>query len=495
MNKGKERENYQPAESGENQIVRFDLSQNEEILTEEQREYIIGKFPKKIQDFLRKVKNPLDEKEVIINMFKDKNVRIVIKYEKDFMDDFDWIPYFHCPDLAKVIKYQEKNIYQWNSRWKYNLISFENLIKNENNGKNELLPQIAGATQFMNFDENRTDKNALFIGLDDLKDVLLKINTNLSKEYKKWVMKQSSIMSKFLKYAIKIKNEYENEQLKMQIEKKDKIIEQIEDNKQKEIEEMKQRVEKAIDIYPIYPKQKGYIYIACSEFLKSKGLVRIGRTLNVEKRENQYKCSDPTYYIEYYRDVEDKVLTEKALHYILDNIRKYSNREFFYCSSLEKMKEILEKNIDMIEEATSEQEKIIKEIRNKYIKEEITELVEEKGEENIKINRGRSRTPIGRETIHIINDPIIEFKDKYIEKTEKEYDYIKWTILKKKYEEWYRMKYKMNIPKNIKEEIENKIFNEIKEKPIRINDKTIRGWNKYKIINEYNCDIIGSDEE
>ena len=40
-------------------------------------------------------------------------------------------------------------------------------------------------------------------------------------------------MSKFLKYAIKIKNEYENEQLKMQIEKKDKIIEQIEDNKQK----------------------------------------------------------------------------------------------------------------------------------------------------------------------------------------------------------------------------------------------------------------------
>ena len=96
MNKGKERMNSQPSESGVNQIVRFDLSSNEEIFTEEQREYIIGKFPDTIQDFLRKVKNPLDEKEVIINMFKDKNVRIVIKYEKDFMDDYDWMPYFHC---------------------------------------------------------------------------------------------------------------------------------------------------------------------------------------------------------------------------------------------------------------------------------------------------------------------------------------------------------------------------------------------------------------
>ena len=93
------------------------------------------------------------------------------------------------------------------------------------------------------------------------------------------------------------------------------------------------------------------------------------------------------------------------------------------------------------------------------------------------------------------NDPIIEYKNEFIEYTGNEKDYIKWTILKKEYEDWYRMKYKMNISKNIKEEIENKIFDGIEEKPIRINDKTIRGWNKYKIINEYNCDIIGSDEE
>ena len=56
MNKGKDPMNSQPAESGENQMVRFDLSSNEEIFTEEQREYIIGKFPDTIQDFLRKVR-------------------------------------------------------------------------------------------------------------------------------------------------------------------------------------------------------------------------------------------------------------------------------------------------------------------------------------------------------------------------------------------------------------------------------------------------------
>ena len=220
--------------------------------------------------------------------------------------------------MAIVINYGKTNVNRWNERWKFELIPYE-----------KLLLQFGGATQFMNFDENRTDKNALFIGLDDLKDVLLKINTDLSKEYKKWIMKQSSIMSKFLKYAIKIKNEYENEQQGQEIEKYKQHVKQIEENKQKEINEMKIRIEKAIDIYPMAPKQKGYVYIVCSEFLKSKGLVRIGRTLNIEKRESQYRCSDPTYAVEYYRDVEDKMLTEKAIHYILNNIRKYSNIDLY----------------------------------------------------------------------------------------------------------------------------------------------------------------------
>lgn len=363
-----------------NKLVTFSEN-NEIIFSNEQKEYIISKFPITIQELLRKVKNPLDEKEVIVNMFIEKNVRIVIKYEKDFMDDYDWMPYFHCHDVAIVINYGKTNVNRWNERWKFNLIPYE-----------KLLLQIGGATQFMNFDENRTDKNALFIGLDDLKDVLLKINTDLSKEYKKWVMKQSSIMSKFLRYTIQVKNEYEMEQKNCEIEKYKQQVKQIEEAKQKEIYEIKKRIEKSVEVYPINPKQKGYVYIIQSEFLKTKGLVRIGRTLNIEKREGQYRCSDPTYNVEYYRDVEDRILIEKALHYILNNIRKYSNREFFYCLSIDEIKEIVDMNINLIEETIKKQDKITKEIRNEYIKGKITELIEE-NEEKIKRERSRSKSP------------------------------------------------------------------------------------------------------
>ena len=65
MNRGKERENYW-TEVGKNKMQPFDLSQNaatkillnktssdnnEIIFSDEQREYIIGKFPDTIQDF------------------------------------------------------------------------------------------------------------------------------------------------------------------------------------------------------------------------------------------------------------------------------------------------------------------------------------------------------------------------------------------------------------------------------------------------------------
>ena len=331
-----------------NNLVTF--SNNDEIIfSDEQKEYIISKFPDTIQDFLRKVKNPLDEKEVIINMFKDKNVRIIIKYEKDFMDDYDWVPYFHCQDVANVIGYRKSDINRWNERWKFNLIPYEKLLR-----------QIGGATQFMNFEENRTDKNALFIGLDDLKEVLIKINTDLSNEYKKWIMKQSAIMSKFLKYVIQIKNE---EKMQMMENK----IKEIEDSKQKEMDDMKNRALRASSLYPIAQNQEGYVYIATSKNLMRKGLVRIGHTLNVTKRESTYQSSDPEFEIKYYRDVKDQIYIEKTIHYMFKNIRKYSNREYFYFDNLDKLKEEVDGIITYLENLWEKQEEIIIHNQNLYI--------------------------------------------------------------------------------------------------------------------------------
>ena len=410
MNKGKEQANHQPTPPAEpdmdvNQMVRFDLSSNEEIFTEEQKENIIKMFPESIQHFLKTIKNPLDEKEVLINIFKNKNVRIIIIYEQDILGDMDWIPYFHCPDIAKISKYPEKHVDRWNSTWKLNIISYENLLlKIEEQMKS--LPKI-GEHIKINFEGRQTDKKSFFINYNDLKKALIKINTDESLLYEEWLLRQSTIMSKFLKHLHEIKKNQEMEQKNYEIEKYKQQVKQIEHDNQIKMEEMKKRVEKAIDIYPMAPKQKGYVYIVCSEFLKSKGLVRIGRTLNIEKRESQYRCSDPTYAVEYYRDVEDKMLTEKAIHYILNNIRKYSNREFFYCSSLDETKEIINKCIDLIEEQIIKQEEITKEIRKKYMEGEITELIEEEEEtrdESIEkiIKKCRPKSPAKRNNSKII---------------------------------------------------------------------------------------------
>ena len=430
MNKGKERENSQPAESGEpdmdvNQMVRFDLSQNEEIFTEEQKEYIISKFPKKLHEYLNKVNNPLDETQVIISLLKEKNIRIVLTYEENMFGVYEWKGNYHATDIADIMKYSD--ISNWSRRWNIKFKTFGEISE-----KNEVR-QIDGLQPLMNFDKKIVKSNVLFIDDEGLKTILLK-TTKKGKEidlFKEWIIKYSTIAKSVISMVIQIKKDYEIEQKNYEIEQKDKIIRQIEENKQKEINEMRIRIEKAVGIYPLAQKQKGYVYIVQSELLKSKGLVRIGRTLNIERRENQYKCADPTYAVEYYRDVEDKMLTEKAIHYILNNIRKYSNREFFYCSSLDEMKEIVNRCVDLIEELIVDQEEIIKEIRRKYMDGEITELIEEEEEtkEESKdkiIKRERTKSPAKRTPLQTNSEKLLNNEEtkqiEYINNIDEVYD-------------------------------------------------------------------------
>ena len=328
MNKDKERVNLQPAEPSEPdmdviQMVRFDLSQNEEIFTEEQKKYIIDRFPVELHEYLKQTNNPMDETQVIISLLKEKNIRIVLCYEKNIFGMYEWKGYYHATDVADHLRYS--NIENW-KRWNIKVKKFSEF---DDEKMVDQFDRPFYNRPIFNFDIKKVDINAQFIDDEELKTILLK-TTKKGKEidlFKDWIIKYSTIAKSVISMVIQIKYQYEKEQQIHEIEKYKQQVKQIEEDKQKEINEMRIRIEKAIDIYPMAPKQKGYVYIVCSELLKSKGLVRIGRTLNIEKRENQYRCSDPTYAVEYYRDVEDKMLTEKAIHYILNNIRKYSNRD------------------------------------------------------------------------------------------------------------------------------------------------------------------------
>ena len=500
MNKGKERATHQQPASpdmdvgvGVNQIQPFDLYQNDEIFSDEQKKNIIKMFPESIQHFLKTIKNPLDEKEVLINIFKNKNVRIIIIYEQDILGDMDWIPYFHCPDIAKISKYPEDHVSRWNSTWKLKLITYKNLLakigeyqklllKIEEQQKS--LPKI-GEHIKINFEDKQTNINSFFINYNDLKEVLIRINTDESHEYKNWLLRQSTIMSKFLKYLHEIKNKQEIEQKIYEIEKKDKLIKQIEETNQRKIEEYEDKVklieeakekerkeyaERLRNAYKYYPDKhsiKGKIYISSSTHFQKNCIYRVGNTIDTNKRESNGQTTDFTYKILYEREVKDKLSYEKAIHYILNPTRKFANKEFFYFTSLEYAIDEVNKIIDFIDNMEGNMEKIRElyvygEIENIYIMEE--EEIDKMENNNMSNNDNLILNQI--EKIEEIqkdceNDDYKKFVEEQITKQQK----IK--NIYKKFKEWCLEKEITNIPN------EEKLMINLKEhncEIIKIND-------------------------
>ena len=166
MNKGKDRENSQPSElgAGVNQIVRFDLSQNEEIFTEEQKENIIGMFPENIRKYLYDLKNPLDQTEVILSILKDKNIKIILKKIINEFEEEEKDPLFCASDFARMIKSAEKNI----NRWKKWLVKEDYVVYNEI--KNGLLTK--GGDGFLNL-------NTIIGDPQNKGDGILNLNTTI----------------------------------------------------------------------------------------------------------------------------------------------------------------------------------------------------------------------------------------------------------------------------------------------------------------------------
>ena len=117
------------SELSENKIVQFDLLKNEEIFNDEQKNSLINKFPKELHRILYEINNPLNEKEVIMKLFSDKNIKIISIPYVDEYDDPEYKHHFNCKDLAINIKYDISSINKWNSRFKLNLKYYSELIK------------------------------------------------------------------------------------------------------------------------------------------------------------------------------------------------------------------------------------------------------------------------------------------------------------------------------------------------------------------------------
>ena len=345
------------SELSENKIVQFDLSKNEEIFNDEQRNSLINKFPKELHGILYEINNPLNEKEVIMKLFLDKNIKIISIPYVDEYDDPEYKHHFNCKDLAINIKYSESNISKWNSRFKLNLKSYNELIKeyndrartictstkhddndliNENNG---CAPTICRSTKFDDNEQEiknngdiiyignfeKIDEKAYFIEMKDIKELMMHIKTDESMLYRKWIIEYSEISYKLIKWIMKIKQKYENENL---INK----IKQIEEDKQKEINnikgKMKIRIQQSVDFFPSPIRVKGKIYITQDKYTTNKiKNFKIGNTtLDIKTRENQLQTSNPDIQIVHSVEVLDVNLIEDLIHEYLNNLNY--NKEF-----------------------------------------------------------------------------------------------------------------------------------------------------------------------
>ena len=97
-----------------NNFVTFS-NNNEIIFTDEQKEYIISKFPEELHKYLKQTNNPMDETQVIISLLKEKNIRIVLCYEKNIFGVYEWKGYYHATDIADNLKYSD--ISNWSRNW------------------------------------------------------------------------------------------------------------------------------------------------------------------------------------------------------------------------------------------------------------------------------------------------------------------------------------------------------------------------------------------
>ena len=183
------------------------------IFTNEEKKYIISKFPKSLHEYLNKVNNPLDETQVIIGLLQEKNIRIILNYEENMFGIYEWKGYYHATNIKNELGCSTvDNWKQWNINFKkFNEFENKNLV-HKIYGQGKIGP-------IFNFDIKKINVTANFIDDEGLKTILLKTTkkTPEIKLFKEWIIKYSTIAKSVISMIMQIKQQYENELLKKQL--------------------------------------------------------------------------------------------------------------------------------------------------------------------------------------------------------------------------------------------------------------------------------------
>ena len=260
----------------------------------------LDNIPDKIKPYFSKCSNPLDETQVLANLFENINIRILVCKEIDDFEDEEYNTYYNIYDVVKQFNYDKKHI----SNLKINQITCEKLCPNFK----------------LNFTNKKKENKTNYINEMDLKVVLSEINTKEAILFQDQITRQFTIMKKILKYICKLKHKQE----------------QINNQEQIRIE----KTAKAVKLFTPPIRTSGKIYIATSPEYSRQHMYKIGLTGgDLSKREKGLQTSHPSMKIIYDVDVKDVDLTEKLIHKFLAHVNV--KKEFFYISSVSVAKKLI----------------------------------------------------------------------------------------------------------------------------------------------------------
>ena len=254
------------------------MSLTHNIFSIEQKNYIINQFPNEIQNLLKNVNNPLDEREILNGIFEDKNVRMVMKYEKNKYNVLKWVMYYNVNDIADVINYTTKNTHHWN-KWKIETTTYTNLINIDT--KKEVLQNggpsnIDEYIRIINPLNKKTDHNAKYMHQKYLSTVLINTTSKESEIYKYWILEMPEIIDCALRILNEIKKDWEIKQIKEQKDEEIKLLVKYQLNQDEKIKEynkivdenkkLKEKLKEKVKNFDLHvPKKKipimDYIYI------------------------------------------------------------------------------------------------------------------------------------------------------------------------------------------------------------------------------------------
>lgn len=331
----------------------LEVNQNVILLSQQDKEIILNKFPEDLRNKIKNVNNPLDQDEILVELFRDKNIRIVISIINDEFNNDEYISYFHVVDFCKLINYGENHIYRWKNA-NINTITYGELIKIS---KKYIICN--------NITNNKIAYHAKFVDSESLMKILIKINTPEANLFTDWIIQQSKIMKNLIKQIIKLKYELEKQKLQQEIQTTQQLIE---NNQNINSSLMRERTKMAYAIFTDPIKKSGDLYVGGTSDFTTKNIFKIGIAgCDLNKRKSSMRTGNPTYDMYFNIKCNDVYIAENIIKKKLENIQVFDGREFYYFPSLAIAKSFVSKVVNFVNDLDVQYGNLYEILQNDFI--------------------------------------------------------------------------------------------------------------------------------